>query len=38
MRQGEEVYVLLIGGDKSSQQADIAQAKLMAAELRKDKE
>lgn len=33
MERGEELIVLLIGGDKSSQQADIAKAKEIAAQL-----
>jgi putative component of toxin-antitoxin plasmid stabilization module len=34
MRQGVAVYVLLTGGDKSSQERDIEQAKAMARELK----
>jgi putative addiction module killer protein len=34
MRVGTTVYVLLVGGDKSTQNVDIARAKRMAAELR----
>lgn len=34
VRVGATVYVLLVGGDKSTQRADIARAKKMAAELR----
>ena len=33
---GEEVVLLLVGGDKSTQQADIERAKGMAERLRKD--
>lgn len=35
-QQGELIVVLLIGGDKSSQDRDIAKAKLLAAGLGKD--
>ncbi len=34
MRTGTTVYVLLVGGDKSTQKADIARAKRMAGELK----
>ena len=34
MRDGAAVYVLLCGGDKSSQRRDIARAKRMARDLR----
>lgn len=34
VRTGEVVYVLLVGGDKSSQDADIAKAKRLAAALK----
>ena len=34
VRTGKVVYVLLVGGDKASQNADIARAKRMAAELK----
>ena len=34
VRTGATVYVLLTGGDKSSQQRDIARAKRMARELK----
>jgi putative addiction module killer protein len=34
VRTGATVYVLLTGGDKSSQQQDIARAKRMARELK----
>ena len=37
VRQGAAVYVLLCGGDKSSQRRDIARAKTMARDLKKDK-
>ncbi|HET7334429.1 MAG TPA: type II toxin-antitoxin system RelE/ParE family toxin [Rhizomicrobium sp.] len=33
VRRGERVYLLLLGGDKSSQAGDIKAAKKMAAEL-----
>lgn len=33
VRRGERVYLLLMGGDKSSQAGDIKAAKKMAAEL-----
>ena len=36
MRRGEEVVLLLIGGDKSSQRRDIAQAKRLAREVNED--
>ena len=36
MRRGEEVVLLLIGGDKSSQRRDIAQAKRLAREVKED--
>jgi putative addiction module killer protein len=36
-RTGTTIYVLLVGGDKSSQKADIARAKRMAAELKERK-
>jgi putative addiction module killer protein len=34
VRDGASVYVLLCGGDKSSQRRDIARAKRMARELK----
>jgi len=34
IRRGVAVYVLLTGGDKSTQRRDIKQAKAMARELR----
>lgn len=34
VRDGAAVYVLLCGGDKSSQRRDIAKAKRMARELK----
>jgi putative addiction module killer protein len=37
VRTGATVYVLLTGGDKSSQQPDIAHAKRMARELKEMK-
>ena len=37
VRDGATVYVLLNGGDKSSQKKDIARAKLMARELKEKK-
>lgn len=37
VRKGTTVYVLLIGGDKSTQKADIARAKRMAKELKEQK-
>jgi putative addiction module killer protein len=37
VRTGATVYVLLTGGDKSSQQKDIARAKRMARELKDGK-
>lgn len=36
-RTGDVVYLLLIGGDKSSQRRDIAAALKMAKDLQKDK-
>jgi hypothetical protein len=36
VRHGTAVYVLLCGGDKSSQRRDIARAKLMARELKEN--
>jgi putative addiction module killer protein len=33
VRRGERVYLLLLGGDKSSQAGDVKAAKKMAAEL-----
>lgn len=35
-RRGEVVYLLLLGGDKSTQKCDIARALEMAARLEKD--
>ncbi len=35
MREDDCVYVLLVGGNKSSQQRDIARAKIMVAERRR---
>ncbi len=37
MRTGTTVYVLLTGGDKSSQKRDIERAKKMAREIKKSK-
>jgi putative addiction module killer protein len=37
VRTGANVYVLLVGGDKSSQAQDIARAKRMARELKERK-
>ncbi|HEY0281170.1 MAG TPA: type II toxin-antitoxin system RelE/ParE family toxin [Rhizomicrobium sp.] len=34
MRTGTTIYVLLVGGDKSTQKRDIARAKKMARELK----
>ena len=34
MRTGTTIYVLLVGGDKSTQKQDIARAKKMARELK----
>jgi putative addiction module killer protein len=34
MRTGATIYVLLVGGDKSTQKQDIARAKKMARELK----
>jgi len=36
-RTGATIYVLLVGGDKSSQKQDIARAKRMARELKEPK-
>lgn len=36
-RTGDTVYLLLVGGDKSSQTRDIAQAKCMVRELQDGK-
>lgn len=36
MRRGEEVVLLLVGGDKSSQRRDVAQAKRLAREVKED--
>lgn len=36
MQTGERMVILLIGGDKSTQQSDIAKAKALAAGLRKE--
>ena len=38
VRQGAAVYFLLVGGDKSSQDRDIEQAKTMARELKQERE
>jgi len=38
MDTGEEIIILLCGGDKSTQQADIAAAKKIAAQYRKGNE
>jgi putative addiction module killer protein len=37
MREGESIYLLLIGGDKGSQERDIAKAKTMASERKEGK-
>jgi putative addiction module killer protein len=37
MRTGTTIYVLLVGGDKSTQKQDIARAKKMARELKESK-
>ena len=37
MRDGLAVYVLLVGGDKSTQAKDIKQAKALAKQLRRSK-
>ncbi len=37
MRKGRTVYLLLTGGDKSTQAKDIARAKAMARTIGKDK-
>jgi putative addiction module killer protein len=37
MRRGRTVYLLLTGGDKSTQSKDIARAKAMARAIGKDK-
>jgi len=36
-RRGETVYLLLLGGDKSTQQRDIKKAASMAEQLKKEK-
>ena len=36
LQTGEAIYVLLVGGDKSSQRRDIATAKQMAAVIRRE--
>jgi putative addiction module killer protein len=36
-RSGSTIYLLLTGGDKSSQETDIRRAKRMAAELKEKK-
>lgn len=36
--QGDAIVLLLIGGDKTTQQADIDKAKILATHLRKDKQ
>lgn len=36
LRRGQEVVLLLCGGDKSSQRRDIAQAKRLASEVKED--
>jgi putative addiction module killer protein len=38
VRHGTAVYVLLYGGDKSSQRRDIVKAKRMAKELKKSRQ
>lgn len=35
LRSGKTMYLLLCGGDKSTQQADIARSKAMAADLQR---
>lgn len=37
MREDDCVYILLVGGNKSSQERDIARAKRMAAERRRNR-
>ncbi len=37
VRQGEAVYLLLTGGDKSTQDRDIEQAKAMARKLKEER-
>ena len=37
IQQGEVTYFLLLGGTKTTQKRDIAQAKEMARELKKEK-
>jgi putative addiction module killer protein len=37
MRRGTTIYVLLVGGSKATQKADIAKAKRMAAALKEQK-
>ncbi len=38
VRTGSTIYILLVGGDKSSQAKDIARAKKMARELKETKQ
>lgn len=38
VREGREVYRLLVGGDKSSQDQDIERAKAMARELKQERD
>jgi putative addiction module killer protein len=38
VREGREVYRLLVGGDKSSQDRDIERAKAMARELKQERD
>jgi putative addiction module killer protein len=37
VRSGTTIYVLLVGGDKSTQKQDVARAKKMARELKETK-